>query len=291
MLCKELENWCLLQKSGMEGPWTLPLPVCCRCFWAKRPVFRLPSGIYQGLQGGVEAGDYYRDSRFVRENYRKKRLDFTIQDIEQVFQLFKGEIQQIPPMYSAVKQKGKKLYQYAREGKKVEREPRKVFIHSIKLLEFYPPSRILFEVKCSKGTYIRTLCVQIGDFLECGGHMSFLLRKQVGLFSLQEAHTMEQLLDSPSRNKIKEFLLPLDYIFQGSEKLFLHEAEVHDLQQGRYLAYTKLLEKYGEDIPEPVDETVVPVYTKKSVFTLLARWKKEEESMFYLKPEKVLQSS
>lgn len=222
---------------------------------------------------------------------KKEVPDFTIQDIEQVFQLFKGEIQQIPPMYSAVKQKGKKLYQYAREGKKVEREPRKVFIHSIKLLEFYPPSRILFEVKCSKGTYIRTLCVQIGDFLECGGHMSFLLRKQVGLFSLQEAHTMEQLLDSPSRNKIKEFLLPLDYIFQGSEKLFLHEAEVHDLQQGRYLAYTKLLEKYGEDIPEPVDETVVPVYTKKSVFTLLARWKKEEESMFYLKPEKVLQSS
>lgn len=222
---------------------------------------------------------------------KKEVPNFTIQDIEQVFQLFKGEIQQIPPMYSAVKQKGKKLYQYAREGKKVEREPRKVFIHSIKLLEFYPPSRILFEVKCSKGTYIRTLCVQIGDFLECGGHMSFLLRKQVGLFSLQEAHTMEQLLDSPSRNKIKEFLLPLDYIFQRSEKLFLHEAEVHDLQQGRYLAYTKLLEKYGEDIPEPVDETVVPVYTKKSVFTLLARWKKEEESMFYLKPEKVLQSS
>jgi tRNA U55 pseudouridine synthase TruB len=121
--------------------------------------------------------------------------------------------------------------------------------------------------------------------------MSFLLRKQVGIFSLQEAHTMEQLGDSAGHNKIKEFLLPLDYLFQESEKLFLHETEVNDLRQGRFLTYARLLEKYGEVLPEPVDETVLPVYTEKSVFTLLARWEKGEGSMFYLKPEKVLKSS
>ncbi len=221
---------------------------------------------------------------------RKEIPDFSVQDIEKVFKLFQGEIRQTPPMYSSVKQKGKKLYQYARAGKNVERTPRKVFIYSLNLLEFYPPSRVLFEVKCSKGTYIRTLCSQIGDFLECGGHMSFLLRKQVGFFSLQDAYTMEQLGDSPRDNKIKELLLPLDYLFQEREKLFLDETEVHELCQGRFLAYYGLLEKYGQVLPKPVDETVLPVYTKQSIFSLLARWKKGEGNLFYLKPEKVLKS-
>ena len=222
---------------------------------------------------------------------RKDVPVLSVSDIEKVFKLFQGEIQQIPPMYSAVKQKGKKLYQYAREGKNVERSPRKVMIYSLKMIEFYPPSRILFEVECSKGTYVRTLCSQLGDFVGCGGHMSFLLRKRVGVFSIQDAHTMDELIEFHRNNRIAEFLLPLDYPFQESDKLILEEIEISDLRQGRFLAYSSLLEKYGRVLPEPVDETVLPVYTKKSIFTLLARWKKNKEDLFYLKPEKVLKSS
>ncbi|NLX91243.1 MAG: tRNA pseudouridine(55) synthase TruB [Firmicutes bacterium] len=214
----------------------------------------------------------------------------SVADIEKVFHLFQGEIQQIPPMYSAVKQKGKKLYQYAREGRNVDRSPRKVTVYSLKIIEFYPPSRILFEVKCSKGTYIRTLCSQIGDYLGCGGHMFSLLRKEVGVFSIQDAHTIEELEESYRQNRIAELLLPLDYPFQNCKKLFLEETEIKALRQGRYLSYFNLLEKYGQALPEPVDETILPVYTKKSIFTLLARWKKDKKNLFYLKPEKVLKS-
>ncbi len=215
----------------------------------------------------------------------------TAADIEKVFMLFQGEIQQIPPMYSAVKRKGKKLYQYARQGINVDRQPRKVYIYSLKLIEFYFPAKILFEVKCSKGTYIRTLCSQIGDFLGCGGHLSFLLRKQVGAFTLENAHTVEELAELQRNNRIAELLLPLDYLFQGNEKLFLEEMEISHLRQGRFLAYPCLLEKYGQLLPRPVDETLLPVYTKKSTFILLARWKKDKDNLFYLKPEKVLKSS
>lgn len=121
--------------------------------------------------------------------------------------------------------------------------------------------------------------------------MSFLLRKRVGVFSIQDAHTMDELIEFHRNNRIAEFLLPLDYPFQESDKLILEEIEISDLRQGRFLAYSSLLEKYGRVLPEPVDETVLPVYTKKSIFTLLARWKKNKEDLFYLKPEKVLKSS
>jgi tRNA pseudouridine55 synthase len=222
---------------------------------------------------------------------KKRDVPFlTVADIEKAFRLFEGEIQQVPPMYSAVKRKGKKLYQYARQGINVERPPRKVNIYSLRLIKFSPPAKILFEVECSKGTYIRTLCSQIGDFLGCGGHLSFLLRKSVGVFLAEEAHTIEKLQEFHRNNKIAELFLPLDYIFQENDKLFFEEVEISALCQGRFLDYAGLLKKYGRALPKPVDETVLPVYTKKSNFTLLARWKKDQENLFYLKPEKVLKS-
>ena len=218
---------------------------------------------------------------------RKTVPELTPADLEKVFKLFRGEIQQTPPMYSAVKKKGKKLYQYARAGIEVERAPRKVFIHSIEIIEFNPPCVIIFEVKCSKGTYIRTLCAQIGDYLECGGAMSSLLRKQVGPFNLGDAHSPEELGDLPRGNRIGEFLLPLDFIFRDRKKLVFEETETNELCFGRFLTWEKLLNKYGNEISEPLDETVIPVYTKSGVFTLLARWKKDATDKYYLKPETV----
>ena len=213
---------------------------------------------------------------------------FTLQDLQKAFKLFQGEIWQTPPMYSSVKKEGKKLYQYARAGLDVQRSPRKVSIYTIQIIEFYPPSRVLFEVKCSKGTYIRTLCAQIGDFLECGGHMSYLLRKQVGPFMLQDAHRLEELGDTPRDNRVKEFLLPLDYIFQERERLVFEGTEINELCHGRFLTWERLSGKYGEEVTIPVDEIMFPVYTKAGVFTLLARWKKDAGGNYYLKPEIVL---
>lgn len=116
-------------------------------------------------------------------------------DIAYVLTRFQGEIMQTPPMVSAVKVGGKRLYQLAREGQVVERPARPVTIHRLRLLDFRPgPDPIAYlDVACSKGTYIRTLAADIGDALQVGAHLSYLVRTRSGQFRLEEAYTLEEL--------------------------------------------------------------------------------------------------
>lgn len=122
----------------------------------------------------------------------KETEEFKIsrEQIEEAFRKFTGKISQIPPMYSAVKVKGVPLYRHARKGKEVTREPREINITEIKLLE-YSGELVSFEVTCSKGTYIRTLCADIGDFLGVGAHMFSLERTRSGEFSIKDSITIE----------------------------------------------------------------------------------------------------
>ncbi|PIP68186.1 MAG: tRNA pseudouridine(55) synthase TruB [Candidatus Omnitrophica bacterium CG_4_9_14_0_2_um_filter_42_8] len=113
-----------------------------------------------------------------------------IEDIKKTLENFKGEIEQIPPMVSAIKYKGKKLYELARSGKTVAREPRKIKISEIEILDFKFPE-ITFKVKCSKGTYVRTLCEDIGRSLGVPSHMSGLVRSASGDFLLENSKNME----------------------------------------------------------------------------------------------------
>lgn len=108
---------------------------------------------------------------------------------------FCGQIQQIPPMVSAVKHQGKRLYQLAREGVEVERQPRTATIYQLDLLEFIPGEqpKITWRVVCSKGTYVRTLFHDMGQLLGCGAYLSALCRTQVGVFRLEDAYTIQQL--------------------------------------------------------------------------------------------------
>ncbi len=106
---------------------------------------------------------------------------------------FTGEIEQIPPMYSAIKREGKKLYELARKGIEVERKPRSVTIHTLEILNQGSPWDFELRVVCSKGTYIRTLCHDLGQALGCGGTMAALRRARVGRFSLDDAVTMDVL--------------------------------------------------------------------------------------------------
>ena len=114
------------------------------------------------------------------------------EDIERVSQSFIGEIEQIPPMYSALKHKGKALYKYAREGVVIKREPRKVNIYDFKITQIDIPN-ITFEIKCSKGTYIRVIANDFGDKLDCGGYLSELRRSQIGDYKVDEALTHSDL--------------------------------------------------------------------------------------------------
>lgn len=125
---------------------------------------------------------------------------------------FRGEYLQVPPMYSALKVNGKKLYELARAGKEVERSARQVFIREIEILEVKLPI-IKMRVACSKGTYIRTLCEDIGEKLGCGGTMKSLLRTKVGNFSLEKAITLQQLEEIRDEGKIEEYLFPVESAF------------------------------------------------------------------------------
>lgn len=130
--------------------------------------------------------------------------------LEGALAAFRGEITQIPPMYSALKRDGKKLYELARAGKEVERAPRPVTIHALEVLDQTGPDRYTLRVRCSKGTYVRTLCHDIGAALGCGGCMSALRRTEAAGFSLAEAVPLEALLDAPDPAAL---LRPVDTYF------------------------------------------------------------------------------
>ncbi|WP_407272192.1 tRNA pseudouridine(55) synthase TruB [Radiobacillus sp. PE A8.2] len=152
--------------------------------------------------------------------------EFSSVDIKQVLSSFHGEIKQIPPMYSAVKINGKKLYEYAREGKVIERPQRTVAIHHIQLCEgsINKSSNRLsfkFDVECSKGTYIRTLCVDIGKELGYPAHMSGLVRTKTGCFDKDNTYTFEEI------NQATDLASLLEPIVKGVEDLSVYYVDEH----------------------------------------------------------------
>ena len=144
---------------------------------------------------------------------------------------FLGEISQIPPMYSAIKINGKKLYELARRGEIVERSPRKVTISKLELVGEDKCDYIL-DIHCSKGTYIRTLCSDIGDKLGCGGCMSSLRRVKAGVFSVTQAYTMEQIQAAADSGGLDGIIIPVDTLFTDKPKLTVNEFEEKKLRNG-----------------------------------------------------------
>ena len=135
------------------------------------------------------------------------------EEIDEVLTKFIGTIKQIPPMYSAVKVKGKRLYEYARENKTVERPERTVTIYDMKRLkreENKDNTKFFIEVNCSKGTYIRTLCVDIGKQLGYPAHMSYLLRTESDSITIDETVTFTQLEKHVTENRLDEIILPIE---------------------------------------------------------------------------------
>lgn len=135
------------------------------------------------------------------------------EELEKALAAFRGEIQQIPPMYSAIKHQGQRLYDIARKGGEVERAPRTVTIHDLRLLEKQGEDWLL-DVRCSKGTYIRTLCHDLGQTLGCGGCMSSLRRVQAGQFSVEEAVPLSRVQQLAEEGRAEELLLPVDSLFR-----------------------------------------------------------------------------
>lgn len=159
-------------------------------------------------------------------------VHFDREAIEKAVCGFRGAYNQVPPMYSAIKVGGKKLYQLAREGKTVERKERPVMIHEIRIIDFIEhENKLTLDVTCSKGTYIRSLCADIGDVLGCGGCMGGLLRTRVGSFCVEESIRLAELRELVEDDLIDQALLSVDCAL-GYRKLMVAEAGVKRLLNG-----------------------------------------------------------
>lgn len=177
--------------------------------------------------------------------------------LESVLQAFTGDIMQVPPMYSAIKVNGKKLYDIARKGGEVERKARNITISRI-LCTGKNGDDWLLDVSCSKGTYIRTLCHDIGQSLGCGGCMSALRRVQAGIFGIEQAHSLEKVLEAAAAGEAEKLLLPVDSLFYRNAS-----CTVDDKTAARI--------KYGNDVKTGLPDGEYRVYSQKGEFLMLGR--------------------
>lgn len=179
---------------------------------------------------GVET-DTQDTSGLVKE---EKQVTVSKEQVEEAILSFVGDYQQVPPMYSALKIDGKKLYELARAGKEVERKARAVVIHEIQILEMNLP-RVRMLVSCSKGTYIRTLCHDIGQKLGCGGAMEKLTRTKVSSFCIEDAITLKELEELKNQDKVAEKVIPVDKVFEHLPAFHVKEKYLYMVKNGNAL--------------------------------------------------------
>lgn len=202
--------------------------------------------------------------------------DLTEEEVRSCIESFIGEYDQIPPMYSALKVNGKKLYELAREGKTVERKSRKVQIHGIRILEMNLPY-VRMEVDCSKGTYIRTLCHDIGEKLQVGGCMEELERTKVGRFLKEDAVTLDEVRQKMEQGEGAELFTPLDQIFAELPAVTVTDAKAWMSYNGNDLPERFLLEKEAW-----TDGQEVRVYDSRKNFIGLYQYRAPKK-LFHIK--------
>jgi len=204
---------------------------------------------------------------------------------------FVGEIQQLPPMYSAIKIGGKKLYEIARMGETIERQTRRINIFDINVIRIwdentflndgehsteYITKKVLLDIHCSKGTYIRTLCHDIGEKLGCGGLMSFLVRTRAGKYKLDSALTLEEIKDLADKNNLSNSLFPVETVFEHFDCISLGDADTFKYNNGTWIEF--ICDKCDKN-------TYKRVYDKNGVFLGLGELSLNGQAI-YLKSKK-----
>lgn len=184
-----------------------------------------------------------------------------------VFEHFKGEIEQLPPMYSAIQIDGKRLYDLARQGIEVEREKRRITIYSLEFVS-HIGDEYTIDVKCSKGTYIRSLIADIGEMLGCGAVMTSLRRTLSNGFSIEDAHTEEEL---KSAEDVSMYIIPVDKALDAYPELFVTDAQAKRFKNGGELDAERLKKKLTEGFYR--------VYSPDGKFLGLGEYKKDEPSL------------
>lgn len=218
----------------------------------------------------------------------KNTADLREEAVREVVLSFEGEYDQIPPMFSALKVGGKKLYELARDGKEVERKPRHVQIYRIRILQIDLP-RVRMEVTCSKGTYIRTLCHDIGEKLGCGGCMESLLRTRVERFGVAESlriSEVEQLMDEGT---LQEHMIKVDEMFPDYQKVYLTPEASAAVRNGNSFRLGDVI--WISELSGFQNAERVRVYDEERNFIAVYEFEKENQlfkivKMFFDKKEK-----
>ena len=206
--------------------------------------------------------------------------DFTVADLQQQISFFTGELRQLPPMYSAVKVRGQKLYELARQGMEVEREPRLINVYQWRLLNpathYQCRDTTWCEITCSKGTYIRTLIHDLGQALGCGACMGQLVRLQSGNFSIRDAVTVSDVKEYFEQGRLGELLVSLNLALDHLAPLWVGAEDLAKVRNGGKLSYGKY----------PVDAIIARVLDQTShVIAIVQRHQDETHS--YWQPVKV----
>jgi tRNA pseudouridine55 synthase len=191
---------------------------------------------------GVATDTYDQEGKVIQT---KMGLEIPEERLREVVESFKGELWQTPPLYSAIKQKGKKLYQYARAGQKVEMTKRRIFIRDIQVLAINLPY-VKLKVNCSKGTYIRSLAHDIGEKLECGAHLFSLCRTRVGPFELKQALNLETIEEIQKEDRIRDFLISIEKVLAHIPSVVVEDSFAKRIKDGLSLYPSLVLSAENE---------------------------------------------
>ena len=206
----------------------------------------------------------------------KEVTSFNKDDIENVLKDYRGAIEQIPPMHSALKHNGQPLYKLARQGIEIERKVRHVNIHELTLIDFNEDS-ITLDVHCSKGTYIRTLAQDIGDSLGFGAHLSMLRRTEVSPFDCTRLHSIEDIEAIKNEKDLNQLLLPIDSALLEFPALTLNDDDVGLIRNG-----IKITRK---DIPK---SDKIRLYSTKNQFLGIGEYSESDTGESILKPKRLM---
>jgi tRNA pseudouridine55 synthase len=219
---------------------------------------------------GVETDTYDAHGQVVAT----QPVEVSEAELRDALKAFTGVIQQVPPMYSAIKRAGQQLYKLARQGVEVERAPRTVTIHSIDLIAFAPPN-LTIDVRCSSGTYIRSLAHDLGAKLGCGAHLSALTRTAVGRFELAQAVSIETLEQAAAVGSLVDWLRPIDLALTELASVTLSESDAARVRHGMAVPATGITTYTG---------SLVRVYNPSGELIGLMKHDRERNE---LRPEKV----
>lgn len=241
---REIKNILNIKKAGHAGTLDPSASgVLLVCLGHATKIVNFLTELKKHYQGdmilGINTDSQDSEGKIIQR--KEVKADINEKRIKRIFQKYKGTISQIPPMFSAVHYKGERLYRLARKGIEVKRNPKKVKIYQLNLVNFnqkkYPV--VEFEVVCSKGTYIRTLCNDIGEELGYGAYLSNLIRKKIGNFDIEDSLSLEELKKDNTLGK--KYLITIDSALKDLDKITVIKDEVKSVLNGGIISSKQII--------------------------------------------------